>query len=112
MIDANPACAYVRFINGRETTVSIRDIAPCASSDVANNETVRDGDISIVHDTPDFLENDANSERNNEASDDASVLSETAWEPSGSNVVPNRNPSCRSTRSRKPVLRYGAAPYM
>ena len=112
MIEANPAYAHVRFRNGRETTVSIRDIAPCVSSDVANNETVRDGDKSIVQDAPDFLENDVNSERNNKASDDASVLSEAASEPFSSNVEPNRNAPRRSTRSRKPVTRYGAVPYV
>ena len=65
-----------------------------------------------MDDTPDFLENDVNSERNNEASDDASVLSETASERCGSNVEPNRNAPLRSTRSRKPVIRYGAVPYV
>ena len=73
MIEANPGYAHVRFRNGRKTTVSIRDIAPCLSSDVANNETVHNGDKSIVHDTPDFHENDVNRNRNNDASDDASA---------------------------------------
>ena len=73
LIEANPAYAHVRFRNNRETTVSIRDIAPCVSSDDANNETVHDGDKSIAHDTPDFHKNEVNSERNNDANDGASV---------------------------------------
>ena len=74
---------------------------------------LRNGDKFNVHDTPDFHKNYVNSDRNNGASDDASAFSETASEPSGSNVELNSRPNAprRSTRSRKPVIRYGAVPY-
>ena len=79
--------AGVCFKNGCKTTaaVSIHDIAPCVSSDVANNGTVHGSDEFIVYDTIDFHEGDVNSECNNDTSDDddASVVSKNASKTSG-----------------------------
>ena len=113
LIEANPTYAHVRFRNGRETTVSIRDTALCVASDVANSETVRNRDEPAVgHGAPpDFCVNDVNNECNNDASnDDVSVISENVSEVSGSNVESSNAPR-RSTGPRRTVIRYGAVPY-
>ena len=42
-MQANPTYAYVRFPNGRESTVSLRDLAPCPSEE---NKDVSDVEVS------------------------------------------------------------------
>ena len=43
MIEANPEYAHVKFPNGRESTVSLRDLAPGINNNlVTNTDTVSD----------------------------------------------------------------------
>ena len=91
----------VRLPSGRETTVSLRDIAPCNSE-----ESVTDNDASVNDDrTIDVNLNDSeviDNSRENEFSNS----------PAPENL---KNPSPeqprRSNRTRNAVDRYGAVPY-
>ena len=117
VIECNPTYAHVRLSNGFETTVSVRDIAPRVESNTAlpenNGETIFiDSDVSLdnVGDRSASI-NDCVSDRGasindkvvNGSIDENSV---DAQVESASENVPRR-----STRVRKPVLRYGVVPY-
>ena len=119
LIECNPTYAHVRLSKGRETTVSVRDIAPRVESNTAlpenNGETIFiDSDVSLdnIGDRSASI-NDCVSDRGasinhkvvNESIDENSVDAQV--ESASENVV-----SRRFTRVRKPVLRYGVVPYM
>ena len=48
LIDVNPEYAHVRFSNGKESTVSVRDLAPCGIISDNNIEQVNDYDEGIM----------------------------------------------------------------
>ena len=58
LLDANPHCACIRFPNGRETTVSVKDLAPkgqvrevpAPESDPAHVEVAVSGEIQDTQD--------------------------------------------------------------
>ena len=99
LLHANPSYAYVKFADGRETTVSTSDLAPQASTPgkESESETLTDPQVT------------------NEA-----VPAPTSLIPEQSNCsqvelseTDNEEPIAlrRSTRIRKAVDRYGAVPY-
>ena len=45
MIDANPTYANVRYADGREGTVSIRDLAPCPEGSLAKELDISDAKL-------------------------------------------------------------------
>ena len=102
LLELNPTYARVRLDNGRKTSVSIRDLAPCCQeqgveTDVPGSETpVENGPKANVDSV---LEGRADEScegaAGGEAVDEGDVIL----------------PRC-STRARKPVNRYGALPYM
>ena len=110
LIECNPTYAHVRLSSGRETTVSVRDIAPRVQNTALpenNGETIFiDSDVSLdnVGDRSSSI-NDCVSDRGasindkvvNESIDANSVDAQV--ESASENVVPRR-----STRDRKPVL--------
>ena len=118
MIECNPTYAHVRLSSGRETTVSVRDIAARVESNTAlpenSGETVFiDSDVSVdnVGDRNASIDNcvsdcgaSINDKVVNESIDENSVGAQV--DTASENVVPRR-----STRVRKPVLRCGVVPY-
>ena len=118
LMECNPTYAHVRLRSGRETTVSARDIAPRVESDTAvpknNGETIIiDSDVSIdnvgdrnasIDDCVGDCGASINDKVVNESIDENSVRAQV--DTASENVVPRR-----STRVRKPVLRYGVVSY-
>ena len=110
LLELNPTYARVCFNNGRETSVSIRDLAPCCEeqnveSDVPGSET-RVENEPMVH-----VKNDPEVNDNTVVENPANESCEST---TGSQNV-NENDVIlprRSTRARKTVNRYGAVPYM
>ena len=115
----NPAYARVRLNNGRETTVSVRDLAPCCEeqsveTDVPGSETPVEKEQGVETDVPSSetpVENDpeVNVDSVLESPADESCEGAAGGAPvdEGDVTLPRR-----STRARKPVNRYGAVPYM
>ena len=102
LLELNPTYARVRLNNGRETSVSIRDLAPCCEkqgveTDVPGSETPVENDPEVNVDS--VLEGPADESCEGAARSDAV--------DEGNVIFPRR-----STRARKPVNRYGAVPYM
>ena len=102
LVHTTPNYAVVRLSSGRETTVSLRDIAPCNSE-----EPVTDNDASVNDDrTIDVNPNDSeviDNSRENEFSNS----------PAPENLEnPSPEQPRRSNRTRKAVDRYGAVPYV
>ena len=102
LVHTTPNYAVVHLPSGRETTVSLRDIAPCNSE-----EPVTDNDASVNDDrTIDVNLNDSeviDNSRENEFS--SSPAPENL-----DNSFPEQ--PRRSNRARKAVDRYGAVPYV
>ena len=101
-MELNPTYARVRLNNGRETSVSIRDLAPCCEkqgveTDVPGSEAPVENDPEVNVDS--VLEGPADESCEGAARSDAV--------DEGNVILPRR-----STRARKPVNRYGAVPYM
>ena len=109
-MELNPAYAFVRFNNGRKTSVSIRDLAPrCGEQNVRTN--VPDPELHAENKSMVHVENDP---KVNDNSVDENPANESCESTTGSETIDENNvilPS-RSTRARKPVDRYGAVPYM
>jgi len=121
LLEVNPSCAHVRLGDGRETTVSIRDLSP---------RVVRDDSppsvpvLSPRYDDRPIVEGRASNEGDNEdtfSTDNSSGDYETQSPVRGDghdsivetseNTDPTTVPLRRSTRVRKPVDRYGVVPY-
>ena len=91
LLQANPQYAYVQFPNGRESTVSLKDLAPCGESAVIDSDS-----DSIVSDTFDCESASANSsvpipiDSSNTLSDD---IRNSPVSPKGYNCV-NENQDC------------------
>ena len=63
LLDANPTYAHIRYPDGRESTVSLRDLAPCPRTSIDRAEAVEpDGEhehdhvekADAIHQSPDF----------------------------------------------------------
>ena len=106
-MELNPTYARVRFNNGQETSVSIRDLAPCCEeqnveTDVPGSET-RVENKPMVH-----FENDPEEKDNSVVENPANESCEST---TGSETI-NENDVIlphRSTRARKPVDRHAVA---
>ena len=110
LLHATPNYAIVRLPNGRETTVSLKDVAPCTSAnsddiiDIDNeNEESENVNVNLSD-----VSNGSNMQNESiERHDQKEIIGEEA--PNiNSNVTPVPR---RSTRIRKAVDRYGAVPY-
>ena len=110
LTEANPTFARVRFPDGRESTVALKDLAPCPSS--SNDSQVRDvGDVNVN-------QNDNNDlpEYAGDVTDFSHMMDINGTETSHVESVNSNNngdPSRvarRSTRINKgvPPIRYGA----
>ncbi|KAL7635484.1 UNVERIFIED_CONTAM: hypothetical protein RMT77_014553 [Armadillidium vulgare] len=99
LLETNPQFAHVRFPNGREDTVSIRDLAPAPAPESASLRNSSDKSaISSNENLPVEIPHHNVTEEIGESNDEpAQVTSES---------VPNLCPEvCRSTRTRHPVNR-------
>ena len=113
LIEANPHYAHVRLENGREISVSLRDLAPNPRSlndQNSVNETFTNNNSSdVVPKSPDHYNTPAshdniienNVEFSNSSNHDKSVVDE---QEAASHDTPAPR---RSTRVRRPVDRYG-----
>ena len=104
LIELNPNYAHVRMQDGRETTVSIRNLSPHQSGN----------DNQIEHDTSDksimpepVIEDNANQTESANSSD-----SDLKQPDESVNLSQDKVTLRRSTRVRKPVDRYGMVPYV
>ena len=102
LIDANPNFAKVRYVDGTEANVSIKDLAP-AGDDTINHEKVEIGNDSI---NPTSTNNDAQTESPMKTNEN-SVIDE--YNPT---ITPNDKDTVldelrRSDRVRKPPVRLG-----
>ena len=110
LLELNPAYARVHFNDGRETSVSIRDLCPCCGeqnvrTDVSDSETrVENEPMEHVKNDPKVNDNSVNKNPPNELCE-STTSSETIDE---NNVILPR----RSARARKPEDRYSAVPNM
>jgi len=120
LVHATPSYARVRFPTGRETTVSLRDIAPSRQAITCSP----DGSGTLVNRAanaeasalPDASYACTRECDNGEAPDDSDFTnagdSRLAEVPSPEMPVNDSVGVRRSTRQRKPVVRYGAVPYI
>ena len=124
LVHATPNYAVVQLPSGRETTVSLRDIAPCST---ANGDFVYDDEL---FDESDFVDQNDNTARNptvmpdvaendegrqvETSSNEQSDLSDETEHPSNHELLPHVDSAQtlrRSNRVRKAVDRYGVIPY-
>ena len=102
LTQANPQYAHIRYNDGRKSSVSLADLAPCPrnSTDTENIETINENNDIIV----------ADSLNNNEkiGGDTTEVFhsanNEKAIEEPKSNLLEQ---VCQSTRERKKPVMYG-----
>ena len=109
---ATPNYGVVRIpSSGRETTVSLRDIAPSNSSD--EPPFIRNDDIAPtnLNEDPAIIVPDNIVCEYNHVSND-SVGLEDATQSENNASSPNLKGPRRSSRMRKAVDRYGAVPYL
>ena len=116
LLEANPHYAHVRLENGREISVSLRDLAPNPSlSNQYNRVTENDVTDISSHEQADFVFDDAQSDVGNSVDTlppcDSEVVNDLDHndirEPASHDVEPLR----RSSRIRRPVERYGDPVY-
>ena len=100
LLHANPSYAFVRFRDGRETTVSTTDLAPQGASS-QNEET------EVIQDLQSSEEDSLDP-----ASSTVEHPGATEIETSPKTVETEPAALCRSTRRRNAVDRYGMVPYM
>ena len=94
LLDANPKTALVRFPDGRESTVSVSDLAPLSD--------MRDEPCNVPETTTENCTSDAETGQNGHAGHDAAETNKT--------VDLQDQPSQslrRSTRTRRPPDRFG-----
>ena len=96
LIEANPEYAFVRFSNGHESTVSIRDLAPCTPP---SNDTSSSNNTTNAEDTH---------MSGQYAAPDSELLEDIHAEPEGTREVGVSEPPelRRSTRRSIPPSRY------
>lgn len=104
LLEINPNYAHVRLSDGRETTVSIRDLSPRSNEASEHDKSARDSEElgGLPVDVPPTKSNQA-AEQN-----EKDVTSNTDPET----IEFHKPPLRRSTRVPKPVDRYGAVPYV
>jgi hypothetical protein len=101
LTDANPTYAHVKYPDGRESSVSLRDLAPCPITPVRNESqgTLPSGEVEngLAPNVPDPVAADSQQD---------STTSPTASDPQqySTTQVPALR---RSTRQVKPPSRYG-----
>ena len=120
LVHATPSYARVRFPTGRETTVSLRDIAPsrqpitCSpdgSGNLANRET--NADACELPDASYACNRVCDNGENPDDSDFTNAGVTPLGEVPSSEMSDKVSDSVRrSTRQRKPVDRYGAVSYI
>lgn len=104
LIEANPTYANIKYPNGRESTVSVRDLAPCPSADGASRRYQNDPDNTRTDPTA-INSTDTNvpsphSDADNIIPQDFSAPEATATEPTGTVIK-------RSSRVSNAPSRYG-----
>jgi len=114
LVHATPSYARVRFPTGIETTVSLRDIAPCSPDGFGTLvNRAANAEASAL---PDASYAGTRVCDNGEAPDDSDFTnagcSPLAEVPSPEMPHNDSVGMRRSTRQRKPVVRYGAVPYI
>ena len=57
LLEANPNYAHIRYNNGRESTVSLSDLAPCAQPETQNPESVSQETVAL-NDQPETMQTD------------------------------------------------------
>ena len=98
LIEANPNFVIVKFLDGRQSTVSVRDLAPSPTREAETSEinSYLDAQPQLTSDAP------LNESQSNE------LRKERSQQPSPSN---SQNENCldlrRSTRTHKPPDRFG-----
>ena len=100
LLDANPKTTLVRFPDGRESTVSVSDLAPL--SDMSDNEPCNVPETTTENCTSDAETVQSETGQNGHASHDATETNKT--------VDLQDQPSQslrRSTRTRRPLDRFG-----
>ena len=99
LIHANPQYAHVRLPSGTETTVSLREVAPCPES-----EKVETSQITNTTTTADNISPD---------NDDIVITDDLITHEESSSTHPANNVSNprRSTRSTKPIERFADTEY-
>ena len=104
LIELNSNYAHVCMQDGRETTVSIRDLSPHLSGN----------DNQIEHDTSDkYMMPEPVIEDNSDQTESANSGDSNQKQPDKSVNLSQDNVTLRrSTRVRKPVDRYGIVPYV
>ena len=112
LIDANPTCANVRYADGREGTVSIKDLAPCPVGALAKELNISDAKLPKkmeMINCPDNaeLQIPPNSQISSKSSDVTEICNEeeTGQASKDSQTIYLRR-STRTTRGIPPV-RYG-----
>jgi len=101
LLDANPKTALVRFPDGKESTVSVSDVAPL--SDMSDNEPCDVPETTTENRTSDTETVQSETGQNGHAGHDAT---ETVHLHATETV--DQTPSLRrSTRTRRPPYRFG-----
>ena len=104
LIHATPQYAFVRFKNGHESTVSLRDIAPLPDSEESISSNTSNDTVTNVETNNETLAEENNKETDTETVTEKSFDAEMVVESSGSNFkdVPDEAiPLRRSSRIRK-----------
>ena len=97
LLEANPEYAYVRLKSGHETTVSLRELAPCIKGSNELTDTIQLNQPSISPGFDDIQPLDV------QPPDQADAVAESTSTPLG------RDHTGRSTRVSVPPQRYGIA---
>ena len=58
LLEANPNYAHIRYNNGRESAVSLSDLAPCAQPETQNPDSVPQETVAL-NDQPETMQTDA-----------------------------------------------------
>ena len=121
LLEVNPSYAHVRLRDGRETTVSIRDLSPRSVRDDSlpsvpdlspryDHRPPDDGCASNKGDKEDTVSTD-NSSGDYETLSPVRGNGHDSIVETSDHTDPTTVPFRRSTRVRKPVDRYGVVPY-
>ena len=103
LLDANPKTALVRFPDGRESTVSVSDLAPL--SDLSDNEPCDVPETTTENRTFDTEPVQSVTGQNGHARHDATETNQAVdlYDPPVHHAPSLR----RSTRTRRPPVRFG-----
>ena len=101
LIEANPEYAHVRFDNGREGTVSLRDLAPCGDSSTTNVSPSLD--ITDIDSSPSFTPSNNDVAEETPVGDVRDASSEIPLDAPSEIPLPEIR---RSGRTKIPTRRY------